>query len=380
MVRDILQNTVRITAKNKEQVLEIGVGLFLGSYEGRAALLLPTHVLSDFREVGKKDSTYTLEVLLSGITLKFAYANCSLYLEKSSLDEAVNGDYMIVVVPIGLKNRGAIVNLTSAYFRRPHFNESVSIINDRGINPGVTVAMNGANVVSFEIKTDKVIDKGESGSVLISSDERVVGILSSSDGQNGTGVYPEAELLDALHTIAWSKDNRQDYRGFSISLVPTYQYSKRDHELSGGLTKTTTQDGVYTSIEIEYVTLERTRAPESDRMYGFIFGYSDGDVHGYGKVDGADYTLKYGATLGSVDRFHDDSGEFGLFILSHRVNGKFSNHLAMSLDATKLLLISGSSTLDVGLRAEINDLGGFSEIHGALGIGLLIRYTWLHAI
>lgn len=383
-LEEVLRNTVRLAITSSGVELSRGVALFLGTHEGKALLLTPAHVLIDPQEIGKKSSPHTLEILLAGSVLRFGYGESALHLKTTSLENAVFNDYLVVEVPVGAEKRGPIFNLTSRHFQRPDRNQPVFIygVKPQGgysINPGDMEAIRGKDVVSFEIKTDKVIEQGESGSLILGREFVIHGILSSSDGKNGNGVFPGPELESALETIAWSRDNRQDYRGFSVSLVPTYQYSRATKDLGGGVTRTDTDKGAYTSVEFEYFKVERAAGHASNPKYGFIAGYSDGRAHGLGQADGADYTLKYGGIVGSIDRFSNNSGQAGLFVLSHRVNGKFVHRLGFSFEATTQLSVRSDTAFDAGLRFEINDLS-LSGSRGSLGLGLVLRYSWLRAM
>jgi len=248
-------------------------------------------------------------------------------------------------------------------------------------DPVITMGRSGKDVVSFEVKTDRAIEKGESGSPILGKENQILGILTSSDGRIGQGVYPGSELTAALSTIAWSKDNRKDFHGVSLSVAPTYQYGTATQDLGGGTTHTATDTGVYTSVEFEYFRLKRAAGEHSSPKLGLVLGYSNGRAHGIGQVDDADYSVKWGAVLGSIDRFRNDSGQIGLFMLSHKVDGEFVHRFGISGEATWQLSVRDNTAMDAGVRFEINDAGGSSGVtHASFGFGLVFRYSWLSAM
>jgi len=355
----------------------------LGTHEGMALLLTPAHLLSDIGEIGREGSRNGLEIRVGKSLERFSYSQIRLHVKRSPLEDAVLNDYLIVEIPVGFAKRGAVANLTWEHLRRPERNQPVLIYSAKpqggwSSNKGAMESIRGKEVASFEIKTDKVIEEGESGSPVLGEGDAVYGILVSSDGKVGRGVFPTQEVDFALQTIGWSKDNRESLHGLSLSLVPTYQYSSKVQDQGGGNTHTETQHGGYVSFELEYFGLTRPAGEQSAFKYGLIAGYSGGSGHGLGQVDGADYTLKYGLVVGSVDRVKDNTGQLGLFALSHRVGGKFVNRLGVSFEATTQLSVRSHTALDAGVRIEINDLsfsGGAS-----MGLGLVLRYSWLRAL
>lgn len=385
-LRDAVRNTVQITVLNDGSVVDRGVGLFLGSYEGKALLLSAAHVLGDLMEIGKRGSAYALEVRLSGNLLNVGYGEISTRLQKTALPDAVQLDYVIVEVPIPIEMRAAIVNLTAEHFGRPDRNQRVLIFGDKpgggfGTNSGQLMGRSGTDVVTFQIKTAMAIEKEESGSPIVGADNQILGVLTGSDGVNGYGVYPESELKAAFSTIAWSKGNRKDYHGISVAVVPTFQYGAVTQDLGGGTSHTATDKGYYSSLEFEYFRLKRAPGQYSSPKLGLILGYSNGDAHGIGQVDNAEYTVKWGAVYGEIDRRKNDLGQLGLFILSHRVNGEFVHRLGVSLELNWQFLVHEDSAMDLGGRFEINDIGGSSgATHSSFGFGLVLRYSWLRAL
>ena len=386
--KDAINNTVPLSVSSDGQILDRGVGLLLGTYKGKALLLAPAHVLSDLREIGKEGAPYVLEVALADSAfLRISYSNLALYVKNSSLKDAMLNDYAIVEAPVTMDKRGVISNLTPAHFARPTKNSSVFVYGYTAnggwhSTNGELVGRSGDKVVSFEIKTGLVIEKGESGSLVIDNDNRVLGILISTDGKNARGVFPGPILEAALNTIAWSEDNRRDFQGFAVSILRNFQYSSTTEDLGGGTIHTSTDSGLYTSIDFEYFRIKKASGFSSNRKNGFVVGYSGGSAHGLGQVENADYTLKYGLVFGELDRFNDNMGQMEIFVLSHRLNGSYVHRLGLSFEAATQLSAQRETALDLGFRIELNDLGATSARtgHASMGVGVLLRYSWLHAM
>jgi hypothetical protein len=381
-VDDIVRNTVGFRIVSKGQPVGRGVGLFLGTYEGKALLLTPAHVVPDPEQIGKPDSTNSFQIRIAGALETYAYSRSAIKLTRTPIEDALRDDYLIVELPVGEAKRGSIANLTGLHLKRPDRNGPVVMFTETpqggwASNRGTMEKISGGEVVTFEIKTQKILETGDSGSPIVGASSAVHGIYLEGGGTVGSGVYPAKELDSALQTIGRAKANPENLYGFSLAVVPTYQYSTKTQDLGGGTTHTDTQHGVYTSFELETFRLKRDPDADSATKFGLIAGYSGGKVHGLGQIDDAEYTIKWGIVAGGVNRVKNDTGQFGLFVLSHRENGKFVHRAGVSLDVMTELSGRNHYALDGGFRIEFNKL---TTHNSSAGFGLVLRYTWLRAL
>lgn len=380
---EIIGNTALINIELSGQVQESGVGLFLGRFDDSALLLVPAHLLVRGQELGNPQSEYVIQARINNAMLRFRYADSRHFLIDPLLTQAHDSDYAIVEVPLSFDEKAIFYSLNDNHFSKPTSNQTISIFGEApgggyDMNFGQLSKITRQDVITFTVKTNYAVQKGESGSVIIGNDDRVVGILIESDQSGGVGLYPEPGLREALERIKWADSNRTDVHGMSFSIVPTYQFSRQTYDLGGGLTQTDSDDDVYTSFEIKYSLLSQPGGSTSSMQYSLIGGFSPGAGHGLGQVAEADYTFKYGIFLGAMDRLNDNTGGVSLFVLSHRVDDEFEHRVGMAIDVALTQLIKGEkSALDLGFRLEVNQLSGFSDNGNvSFGLGLIMEYSW----
>ena len=381
---ELFRNTVHVQILESGNVINSGVGLYLGTYKQQAFLLLPEHVLVRSHKLRQANTGLQLRSYnLNGDALTFGFEDIYPWLIDAQFERAVSNDYMIVAINISPTYEGLIFDLTRDHFVRPQTGARLYVYGQTSIssytdNYGIVADLRKGEVSTFTLKTEDIIQTGESGSVIMSEDH-VHGILTDADGRAGYVVYPSSDLSEVMELIE-SKTEKQA-TAVSLAWAPTYQLISVIEETEPGVSQNSRDSEIYQQVDMELYRLvsNRAKGETSSFKYGLLFGYSPEEGHALGYADNAEYTVKWGVLVGSVDRYTNNTGQLSLFVLSHKIGDDFKHRLGVAFEATWGVDFTTKHSFDIGFRIEINKLviSDLDSAESVFGAGLVMRYSWI---